>query len=134
MTLVDLMNPAEADSWLREQPLEVSVALAARAALRTLPVVVGGGGGPLAGEALSALFRALAVSWAAAKFPELATELRLAAYSAADAVSHPPAGSVTPDDVHAVRKIAAAHAAASAAKAAAASAPLMPPRELHPRA
>jgi hypothetical protein len=98
--LVDFKDQRELDAWLQTQPREVAVILAVRAALRVLPLVQ---------EALRfgfkdidivlPVFRALAYSWAAAKFPARANQFTL-----------PPAG-----DLSAFGAVQAASNAATAA-------------------
>jgi hypothetical protein len=82
--LVHFKNRKELETWLQKQPRAVSVALAARAALRALPVMQKA---LLRGDYRSGLvlpvFRATAVSWAAAKYPAHEKELASAAHAAA---------------------------------------------------
>ena len=55
-------------TWLKRQPRSLSVALAARVALRVLPVYTGATDVSVRDLVLP-VFRAAAVSWAAAKYP-----------------------------------------------------------------
>jgi hypothetical protein len=107
--LVHFKNRKELETWLQKQPRAVSVALAARAALRALPVMQKA---LLRGDYRSGLvlpvFRATAVSWAAAKYPAHEKELASAAHPA-----HAAAGDATYADVRAAAT--AADAAAYAA-------------------
>lgn len=85
--LAEIQNSEELEAWLRRQKRDVSVAVAARAALRTLPIVAsdalryGRGSDVFGGTALPAL-RATSAAWAAAKYPSHKTELRSAASAA----------------------------------------------------
>ena len=87
----------ELERWLNEQPREVSVAIAARAALRALPLLATDSrlSGKEREKALSTLvlpvFRAMAAPWAAARYPAHGAELRTAAadaYAAAAAAAY----------------------------------------------
>lgn len=102
--LADINNREKLEAWLQTQPHEVSVALAARAALRALPVA------QMVSYHLSdtalAVFRATAVSWAAAKYPAHETELSNAAVAA---------NTFTGDIEFATRGFTAARAALEAA-------------------
>lgn len=81
------------EAWLREQTREVSVVIAARTALRVLPNILFDFGlsDRKADTIISALalstFRALSVTWVAAKYPTRVTELTRSARSASSASS-----------------------------------------------
>jgi hypothetical protein len=77
--LADIKSRRQFEAWLGKQPSEVAVALAARVALRVLPVVQSAKGG-YRGCLVLPVFRATAVSWSTAKYPAHGTEL--AAYAA----------------------------------------------------
>jgi TIR domain len=118
------------EAWLQKQPREVSVALAARAALRFLAAVQqtekrGGNKGGLFSEVVLPVFRATAVSWAAAKYPARETEIARAATAAAraaKAAAESPTGAYHAAAIAATRANAAARAAAATATATATSA------------
>jgi hypothetical protein len=79
----------QARSWFERQPREVAVTMAARAALRILPLIVTGPPNQIRrrnlGDVVLTYFRGAAVSWASAKFPVHAAELRKPAGDAANA-------------------------------------------------
>jgi len=83
--LADINNREQLEAWLQTQPHEVSVALAARAALRVLPLVQEAlSGGYKDIRIVLPVFRALAFSWVAAKYP-----------AGASRFSAPPAGDLS---------------------------------------
>jgi hypothetical protein len=96
------------EAWLRQQPREVSVAFAARAALRALPLLQTTKLDERMRDMVLSSFRATAVAWAAAKYP--AREKELAARAAAAVFV-----AVDPTDVAALTANAAAHAVRAAA-------------------
>jgi hypothetical protein len=120
--LAEIDNREELKAWLRKWPREVSVAFAARAALRALPVLQEARGGDFQGgffaDVVLPVFRATGVAWAAAKYPAQATEFRKPV-SAARAASV--AAYASSSSSH-LRLPTSASAAASAAAYAAASA------------
>jgi hypothetical protein len=108
--------------WLRQQPFQVSVVYAARAALRAVPELVGvlgprGGGARQSGHtSLLPAFRAVAAAWNVSRLPNRAGELRASAASAAEAAFA--AASSIDSDLGTAACEAAARAAAAAARAA----------------
>jgi hypothetical protein len=100
-------------AWLRKQPRAISVAFAARAALRVVPVLeTAKPDERYMRDLVLPSFRATAVSWAAARYPARETELSAGAATAAFVA-------FGPTDVTAL----AANAAAQAVQAAATSDP-----------
>jgi hypothetical protein len=86
--LAEINSLSELEAWLRKQPLGVSVAFAARAALRVLPILHGARGSTYASDFFADIlpvFRATGLAWAAAKYPAQATQFRASAASAATA-------------------------------------------------
>ena len=83
--LVEIINTFELGQWLRKQPREVSVAFAARAALRVLPDAQDTQIGAFRDDFYAAIvlpvFRAMVVSWAAAKYPAHKPKITVAAYA-----------------------------------------------------
>lgn len=70
---IDFSNPDERERWLQEQPVEVAMVIAARAALRTVPVLSlarGSTGSRLTRrKMILRVFRAVAAAWAVSAFP-----------------------------------------------------------------
>jgi hypothetical protein len=93
--MVDFGNTADVQRWLQAQPHEVAVVMAARAALRVLPIGPEGGHYTARSRASVVLpcFRAAATAWVAGKFPTHGVALRdtAAAGSAANrSIAAPP--------------------------------------------
>lgn len=113
----DFSNSLETTNWLLHQSREVRIALAARAALRVVPVLDvalgprGGQAEKAAGRIMLPVFRAAAVPWVVANYPLHSTNLRDAA-AAATGAAEVTAASVY--DVAAARASASAAARASA--------------------
>jgi hypothetical protein len=89
--LAEIKNSKQLEAWLLKQPREVSVAFAARAALRVLPVIWTAHGEDFKGgffaDMVLPVFRATGVAWAAAKYPAQAMQLAAHAYAAAYAAA-----------------------------------------------
>jgi hypothetical protein len=81
--LVDFENADDFERWLDGKPREVAVTLAARSALRVLPIVQKaeslGFEGDFEGEIVLPVFRATSVAWFFGRFPDHATNLASAA-------------------------------------------------------
>lgn len=107
---LNFTNREELDAWLKTQPREAGVVIAARAALRTLPLLHRSAVHDPRGFATLTLasFWASALARVAAKYPTRAKDLRGYAYAAAD----------TADAAAAARATAAAVAARATADAA----------------
>jgi hypothetical protein len=116
------ISRADLRAWLKQQPYQVSIVYAARAALRALPELAtvlgprGGGVRELGSSILLPCFRAVGAAWAISRLPTRAADLRSAAGSAAEAafaaanrIGQFPASSAC---------VAAGRAAAAAARAA----------------
>ena len=102
--MADIKNRSQFEAWLGNQPPEVAVALAARVALRALPVVETAKG--YKGCLILPVFRATAVSWSKAKYPAHETELvpyAAAAYVAAVAAASAVAVAAANADAAAIR-------------------------------
>jgi hypothetical protein len=114
----DFKNHSQFRAWLGKQPREVAVALAARAALRVLPVVQTAKYEASTGVLIVPVFRATVISWAAAKYPAHQMELAAAAadaYAAAVAAAAVVVVAAATADAAAIRADAYAHTVAAAA-------------------
>lgn len=81
--MVEIGSKDEFETWLRRQPRGVAVALAARAALRVLPLLKAAKASRgFRSNIVLPVFRAAAVSWAAANYPARERELAGAASAA----------------------------------------------------
>jgi hypothetical protein len=78
----DFKNRSQLEAWLGKQPPDVAVVLAARAALRVLPVVQTAKHEGFTGVLVLPVFRATVFSWVAAQYPAQRTEFA-AAYAGA---------------------------------------------------
>ncbi len=127
-SLADFKNNDALRAWLRTQPREVSVALAARAALRVLPILLTAERKGYMRDVVLPVFRAAAVAWAAGKYPAHETELAAAAAAyaayaaAAPAAADAYAAACAADAAYAAFAADAAYAADAAAYAAAVAA------------
>ncbi|MGH6846713.1 MAG: hypothetical protein ACREC0_04520, partial [Methylocella sp.] len=126
--MANFKNNDELRAWLRTQPREVAVALAARAALRVLPIVLTAERKGYMRDVVLPVFRATAAAWAAGKYPAHETELAAAAAAyAAYAAAAPAAADAydaacAADAAYAVFAADAAYTADAAAHAAAVAA------------
>ncbi|TDI57404.1 MAG: hypothetical protein E2O93_04790, partial [Alphaproteobacteria bacterium] len=80
--LPDVTDREQLEAWLKEQPPAFSIAIAARAALRILPVLVLEFDAEephppeeIAADLVLPVFRATAVAWVAARYPTHASKL-----------------------------------------------------------
>ena len=113
------------EEWLWKQRWETAVMIAARSALRVMPLVAKAS--PHIGELMGAVFRASAMAWSVGKYPARAKELR-AATSAAGHAAHD-----HNDYAAAAAAEAAAAQATEAAAAATATRPATPTTPFGPR-
>lgn len=84
--LVEFSSRDDFEKWLDGKPREVAIALAARAALRVLPIVQEATREGYAGDFYKSIvlpvFRAVSISWVAAKYPARKSERSFAAAAA----------------------------------------------------
>jgi hypothetical protein len=128
--LADFKNRGQLEAWLGKQPPEVAVVLAARAALRVLPVVQTAKHEGFTGVLVLPVFRATVFSWVSAKYPAERTEFAAAAataYASAVAAAAAAVVALATADAAAIRAdynayAADAYAAVAASNAAAAAA------------
>src|SRR5258706_41450 len=84
--MVDFSNREHVRRWLADKPRDVATVVAARAALRVVPLLVTGIATPGFKKTLILpVFRATAVSWVAGRDPTLIAQLLRATRAAADA-------------------------------------------------
>ena len=80
--LIEFKKRSQLDAWLGKQPPDVAVVLAARAALRVVPVVQTAKHEGFLSVLVLPVFRATVFSWAAAKYPAQRTEFATASAAA----------------------------------------------------
>lgn len=116
MAARDIRDKEGLERWLTFRPSEYALVVALRAALRVVPAFSFANIGKRTPDFLLAAFRANAVAYATAEFPDRARTLRDTSYSAARAAAEAAAraGAVRPLDTAG----AAAHTALAAARAA----------------
>ncbi len=128
--VTDFKKRSQLDAWLGKQPPDVAVVLAARAALRVLPVAQTAKHEGFSGVLVLPIFRATVFSWASAKYPAERTEFAAAsaaAHAAAVAAAAAVVVALATADAEAIRAdcnayAADAYAAVAASNAAAAAA------------
>src|SRR6202047_3928884 len=123
--LADFKNRSQLEAWLGKQPPNVAVVLAARAALRVLPVVQTAKHEGFTGSLGLPVFRAWVFSWFAAKYPAERTEFAAAAataYAAAVAAAAAVVVTLAAVDAAAARATYSASAADASAAVAASNA------------
>ncbi len=104
--LTDFKNRPQLEAWLGKKPPDVAVVLAARAAMRVLPIVQGAKREGLPSVLVLPVFRATVFSWAAANYPAHKTEFAAeaaAAYAAAVAAAATVAVALATADAAAIR-------------------------------
>ncbi len=125
MAKAEITDQETLEKWLKDQPSDVAVVIAARSALRVLPLLAAefdaGNHRPdekIRADLILSVFRAVAVSWFGAVSPNQETEFRIAASDAAFAVDEAKLDAAAPAFSVSSSAAFAAFAASDAADAA----------------